>query len=196
MRAISYSKQTLPRFRREDLPACALFLLLYALGVSCGMASYGDVFRLQMLPPLSSMQTDVAWWTVFVRAVLCCASAAIAQSALILFCGLSAWLLPLWTGVILVRAVSVGVCVQLCVEILRTGAAHAELFVLILAVQFILMFPSEVRLGILPLARRTVPDAGDAEYLAIGLRAALYYVLLSSVLTISVLYVLYRVYAG
>ena len=199
MRDLSYrqqnQKEAAPRFGRETLPACALFLLLYAFGISCGMAAYDGVSRTWTLPPLSAALAGGAWRMSLACALLYCFFAAVVQSALVLLAGLSAWLLPLWAGTVLVRSITVGACAALCLDLLCTENTAAMPLVIGAATVFFLSFAAELRLGMLPLVRRTEPCVADAWYLAVGVRLALRFLLLSLLLTAALIAVLFCIAA-
>lgn len=184
------------RIRREELPACALFLLMYAFGISCGLACYDGGYSVQILPAFSAAFAGGAWQQTLVRALLYCLCAALTQAALVLLTGFSVWLLPLWAVGVLLRSISVGLCAALCIDAVRTAIPSADLLAACIGAAFAAAFVSEVRLGMLPLVRRTEPNVEDAQYLAVGLRYALRFLLLSVFLTAVALLLLRHLLAG
>jgi len=194
MRAFLYQQSNPKPFRRiqrNELPACFLFFLLYAFGVSCGIACCDDGYPVRMLPPLSDVLANGTGWGLFCRSVLFCISAVLMHVSFVLLAGLSVWLLPLWAGAVLARGIAVGLCAALCLATLSSGTSSAVLQVSAAAAAFLIPFLSEIRLGILPLVRRTEPDMSDAEYLAVGVRIAMQFFLLSLIAVTAALLVLH-----
>ena len=120
-----------------------------------------------------------------------CFFAARVQSALVLLAGLSVWLLPLWAGTVLVRAIAVGACAALCADMFRSGISAAMPLAVGATAVVLLSFAAELRLGMFPLVRRTEPGMSDSGYLAVGLRLAVRFLLLSLLLTAAVIAVLF-----
>lgn len=187
------TNKTTALFRPETMPACALFLLLYALGVSCGLACYDAGCSAHVLPAFSAAFAGGAWRMTLLYAMLYCLLAAALQAASMLLTGLSAWLLPFWAVCVLLRALTVGLCAALCLDALRMAVPSADLLVAGIAAAFIVPFSSELRLGILPLVRSTEPGIPDAQDLAVGLRCAVQFLLLSVLSTAAAMLVLRHV---
>lgn len=192
MRAFSFEQRKMPRFHRDDLPACALFLLLYAFGVSCGLASCGGEDAVRIFAALPTAFSGAQRRSSVIRVLLCSLFGTSAQSALMLLTGISVWLLPLWGIVLFARSVAVGVCAALCLAALEAHIDCAAAVTVFVSMVFLSALWYEMRLGILPIVHRRKRSEDDALYLTLGAAYALRYVLLSVVLTAAGLWVFFR----
>jgi len=184
MRAFSMGQQRIeqdriPRFCREDMPGAALWLLLYALGVSCGLAFGNEEDAVRLFSALPAALSDAIRQKSMVRVLLCAMFASISQSSLVLLSGLSGWLFPLWMPAVLLRSIAVGVCAAMCQGALQTGVDCALPMTVMMTAGFAASFWWEMRLGIFPLRYWRRKPADDARYLSVGMSLVLRYVLIS-----------------
>ena len=114
MRAVLSLKQKWDRFWQDNLPACVLILLLYAFGLSCGRASFGEEYRAGVLPLLRAALDGGVWAADSLRALCYACAFSVAWSCMLLLSGFHLLLLPLWAFAVFFKAFISGLCVQFC----------------------------------------------------------------------------------
>ena len=182
MRADLSLKQNWNPFRQENLPACALFLLLYAFGVSCGLASFGAAYQTGILPALGVLLESGGWRMELWRCVCYALSFTMAWCCMLLLSGMHALALPVWIFSVFLRSFCVGLCIGLCGGLEEALAAPQPLFIGLFVLSLLVTLPAELALGTLPLRRIAAlclqrkrgarNESEEDRYLSVGLRTA------------------------